>query len=55
MKLDNPNSKRTFCSICTIENQNDKIEITKEEKYFIGHKEADEHYRFGFKWVAGRK
>ncbi|MBF0101790.1 MAG: TerD family protein [Desulfobacterales bacterium] len=55
MKLNNPNASRTFCAVCTIQNIGDKIEITKEEKYFFGHKDADQHYGFGFRWVAGAK
>lgn len=53
--LNNPDGKRGFCAICTVRNVGDRIEITKEERYFHGHKEADGHYRFGFSWVAGSK
>lgn len=55
LRLDNPDKRRTFCAICNIRNIGDKIEITKEEKYFKGHREADKHYRFGFKWTTGNK
>ena len=55
VNLDNPDPKRTFCAICTIENKQGDVLITKEERYFAGHREADEHYGFGFNWRAGRK
>ena len=55
INLDNPDSNRTFCSICTIENRQGDILITKEERYFAGHREADQHYGFGFNWRRGRK
>ena len=55
INLDNPDPNRTFCSICTIENRQGDVLITKEERYFAGHREADEHYGFGFNWRAGRK
>lgn len=53
--LNNPDSRLTFCSICLIERRGDKVEITKEERYFPDHRFADEHYGFGFRWTAGRK
>ena len=55
INLDNPDQNRTFCSICTIENRQGDILITKEERYFAGHREADAHYGFGFNWQRGRK
>ena len=55
MRLNNPSTGLTFCAICVIGNIGDKIEIIKEEKYFPGHKEADQYYGFGFRWIAGSK
>jgi hypothetical protein len=31
------------------------VEITKEEQYFRGHRDADERYGFGFRWARGSK
>ena len=53
--INNPDPRRTFCSICTIANKNGAIEITKEERYFSDHEDADGVYGFGFRWVAGQK
>jgi tellurite resistance protein TerA len=53
--LNNPDSSRTFCAICLIENRGDRVEVVKEELYFSGHREADRHYGFGFEWTRGQK
>lgn len=53
--LNNPDSSRTFCAVCLIESKNGQVSITKEERYFHSHPEADHHYGFDFKWVAGSK
>jgi len=54
-ELDNPDSNRSFCAAAVINNINSPVVITKEERYFTGHKAADQHYKFGFNWVAGSK
>lgn len=53
--LNNPDPRYTFCSICLIQKRGQTVEITKEERYVTDHEEADGHYRFGFRWVAGSK
>lgn len=55
IRLSSPDKKRNFCAICTIRNVGDRVEITKEEQYFTGHREADQRFGFGFNWVAGSK
>lgn len=55
VNLSNPDMRRTFCGIAMIENIGGEIKITKEERYFAGHKECDEHFGFGFRWSAGSK
>ncbi|GGS37304.1 TerD family protein [Deinococcus knuensis] len=55
VNLSNPDMRRTFCAIAQIENHGGEIQITKEERYFTGHKDCDEHYGFGFQWSAGSK
>ncbi|MVN87579.1 tellurium resistance protein TerA [Deinococcus sp. HMF7620] len=55
MHLSNPDIQRTFCGIALIENIGGDIRVTKEERYFFGHQDCDEHYGFGFNWVAGSK
>ncbi len=53
--LNNPDSNRTFCSVCLIEEHGGEVTITKEERYFRGHQDADSFYGFGFSWRAGSK
>ncbi|MCA9561645.1 MAG: hypothetical protein KC583_24025, partial [Myxococcales bacterium] len=50
-----PDSRLTFCAVTLIENTGTEIKFTKEERYFPSHKQCDEHYGFGFRWVAGSK
>ena len=53
--LNNPDSSRKFCCVCLLEESGDSLTITKEERYFKGHGEADGHYGFGFRWTEGHK
>jgi tellurite resistance protein TerA len=53
--LDNAGTGKRFCAAALIQNDNGKISIQKEAKYFNGHQEADVHYNFGFNWVRGSK
>ena len=55
MRLSSPEARRNFCAICTIRAASGSVEITKEEQYFPGHREADARYGFGFRWTAGSK
>lgn len=55
IKLNNPDAQRTFCAICTIKKVGQSIVITKEERYFRGHRDADKHYGFDFRWTKGSK
>ncbi len=55
VQLSNPDMRRTFCAIASIENAGGEVKITKEERYFKDHQEADQHFGFGFRWTAGSK
>jgi len=55
IKLDSPDPKYTFCSACSFKNTGTTLDITKEELYFSGHREADKHFGFGFSWSRGSK
>lgn len=37
-----------------VKNINSKIMIVKEEKYFQGHRQADQFYKYGFNWQPGK-
>jgi len=55
VQLNNPDARRTFCAIAMFENVGGTIEVSKEERYFQGHQDCDQHYGFGFQWKAGSK
>lgn len=55
INLDAPDSRKTFCAICTLVNDGNALKITKEEQYFRGHSDADKFYSFGFRWTSGSK
>ncbi len=55
IQLNSPDRNRNFCAISTVRASGSSVEITKEEQYFRGHKEADGRYGFGFRWTAGSK
>ncbi|MDR1604046.1 MAG: TerD domain-containing protein [Gracilibacteraceae bacterium] len=53
--IDNSNSRERFCVIAGLRSLGDQLEVKREEKFFQGHREVDQHYGFGFRWQAGRK
>lgn len=55
LALDNPGANQIFCAAALIQFTDAGIVMTKEERYFNGHRAADEHYGFGFTWTAGSK
>lgn len=54
MKLSNP-AALPFCAVALLETRGQELTITKEERYFSGHRDCDAAYGFGFQWQAGRK
>lgn len=55
VRLDNPTSGEGMCAVAMIENDSGKLKVTKEERYFRGHKDMDKAYRWGLRWIAGSK
>ncbi len=55
IKLDSPDPRYTFCSVCSFKNTETALDLKKEELYFSGHPEADKHFGFGFMWKKGSK
>jgi tellurite resistance protein TerA len=53
--LNSPDPGLRLCVIAVATNDGETINISKEERYFKGHRLADEAYGFGFSWRAGRK
>ncbi|GAA4019220.1 TerD family protein [Deinococcus rubellus] len=54
MQLSNP-AALPFCAVALVQAQGSELVITKEERYFSGHRDCDEAFGFGFSWKAGRK
>ncbi len=56
IQLNAPDPKSRFCVAASFKKNGANFDLVKEEKYFAkGHKQADEHYGFGFTWTTGRK
>jgi tellurite resistance protein TerA len=55
IKLDSPDPRHAFCSVCSFKNTGKTLDLIKEELYFSGHREADKHFGFGFRWTRGSK
>ena len=56
VRMDEYSSTQTMCAIALLENVNgDSFSVEKQVRYFQGHRQMDEAYHWGLKWVAGRK
>ena len=55
IRLSAPERGRTFCVVASLRSAADRVVITKEERYFSDHQEADRAFGFGFRWQAGSK
>lgn len=56
IRIDNPNSKDRFCVLASLSGgPGGALEVKREDRFFPGHREVDNHYHFGFRWVAGKK
>jgi tellurite resistance protein TerA len=55
IRLSAPERGRTFCVVASLRGAAGGVVITKEERYFSGHEEADRAFGFGFRWRAGSK
>ncbi|AWN21920.1 tellurium resistance protein TerA [Deinococcus irradiatisoli] len=54
MQLSNP-AALPFCAVALVQAHGGELVITKEERYFSGHRDCDQAFGFGFSWKAGRK
>lgn len=56
VRLNEPDSGKSECAIIAIDNVgNGKLKVTRLVQYFSRHKEIDDAYNWGFRWVAGKK
>ncbi|AIQ50355.1 TerD family protein [Paenibacillus sp. FSL R7-0331] len=56
VNLDEHNNRKGMCAIALIQNVGDEtFSIERQVQYFSGHKEMDQAYSWGLRWVAGSK
>ena len=56
VRMDEYSTTQKMCAIALLENVNgDSFSVEKQVRYFQGHRQMDEAYRWGLTWVAGRK
>ncbi|OMF36870.1 tellurium resistance protein TerA [Paenibacillus sp. FSL H8-0548] len=56
VRMDEHNNRKGMCAIAMVENVGDQtFSIQRLVQYFSGHKELDEAYRWGLRWVQGSK
>lgn len=53
--LINPNSQERFCVLASLSGSSGHLEVKREDRFFSGHRQVDDYYHFGFRWVAGHK
>lgn len=53
--LNTPDPTKPFCAVASVRRDGSTVRITKDERYFPGHRECDEAYGFGFRWTEGQK
>lgn len=55
VQLSEGDSSKGMCAVLMLENQGGALNVTREVRYFSGHKPTDQHYGFGFRWTIGSK
>lgn len=55
ISLDEAKTNQRFCVVASMTNTDGQLIIKREELYFNGHREVDQHYGFGFRWSTGHK
>ena len=55
VRMDEYGSDKGACAIAMLENQGDTFSVEKIVRFFNGHKEIDQAFGWGLRWVAGSK
>jgi len=55
IKMDDHSSGKIMCALAYIENNGETVSIERLVKYYSGHAELDNAYKWGMSWVAGSK
>ncbi len=54
-RLTEGDKRYRMCAIAKLVNQKGEIEIERVNKYYLGHKEMDNAFNWGFRWTIGSK
>lgn len=55
VRMNEHGSRERMCAIAMLENQGGAIRVSREVRFFPGHRVMDEHYGWGMRWQAGSK
>lgn len=55
IRLDSHRNDQRMCALAMLENQGGNLKVTKLVEYFRDHRDLDQAYGFGLRWVAGSK
>ena len=55
VRMDEYGSNKGACAVAMLENQGDTFSVEKIVRFFNGHKEIDQAFGWGLRWVAGSK
>ncbi len=56
VRMDEYSTNKTMCAIAMLENvNNETFSVEKLVRFFNGHRDMDQAYHWGMRWVAGRK
>lgn len=55
VRMNEHGSRDPMCAVAILENEGGRIKVSREVKFFNGHRKMDEHYSWGLRWGAGSK
>ncbi len=55
VKVSEEGGTKKTCAIALLENANGSARMSREVRFFDGHRDMDEAYSWGLRWTAGRK
>lgn len=55
VRMNEHGSNLGMCAVASIENDGGQMRVSREVRFFPGHRAMDEHYGWGLNWTAGSK
>lgn len=55
VRMNEEGGRLGMCAVALLENVGGAVNVRREVKFFKGHREIDEAYRWGMRWAAGSK